>query len=217
MNINQTMKDVIFNLLVEKISLGFYEDGKQLVELDLADEFNVSRSPVREAIRQLVTYDLAVSIPHKGVFVKRLDSKKITEIFEPRNLLENYGIMKVKDSDIDERKKRLDELKEKILNNRKIAGNDFYIELDEELHNLLVDSGNNDTIVEVYHRNTCLVRPFRNKVLSDDKRLSDSIDEHVSLINAILDGNYEAACEINELHLNKALEVIIKTIEGNDN
>lgn len=208
MRINHTMKDSIFNILVDRISGGFYDEGEQLVELDLAEEFDVSRSPVREAIRQLVAYDLAISIPHKGIFVKKLDNKKMKEIFELRILLENYCISKI---DLLISEKFIEELKRirKEINDTNIDIKS-YTDVDEKLHNLLIDFGQNDTISEIYHRNISLVRTFRSASLIDETRYKESIDEHLVIIDSIIEGDYEKACIANERHLSKALDTILE-------
>lgn len=210
MKINHTMKDTIFDILVDRISSGYYEEGEQLVELDLADEFKVSRSPIREAIRQLVAYDLATSIPHKGIFVKRLDNKKMREIFELRILLENYCISKIIEPISNEIIKELESIREIIaVNNEKISIKTYTI-ADEKLHNLLITFGNNDTLSEIYYRNISLVRTFRGTSLTDDDRYDESIDEHLEIIDSIINGEFERACEANTKHLSKALETILR-------
>ena len=59
---------------------------------ELAEQLNVSRSPVREALKQLVDEGLAIEYPNKGVFVKEFTVKDIEEIYDVRILLESYAI-----------------------------------------------------------------------------------------------------------------------------
>lgn len=212
LDLNQTMKDKIYNVLVDKILMGEYVEGQQLVETELSEEFNVSRSPVREAIKQLVAYDLAYSIPHKGIFVRKFDKVKMEEIFELRILIENYCIRKTNTKLSKEYVQKLKQIKTEFDNYSGSTANKEYHMIDESLHNLLVTLGNNETIIEMYNRNLTLVRSFMVSSLRDKVRFEESFDEHKMLIDSLLEGDYEKACEINERHLKTALKVIVSNL-----
>ena len=210
MNINHTIKDSIFNILLDRITSRYYENGEQLIELDLAAEFNVSRSPVREAIRQLVAYDLATAIPHKGIFVKTLDDKKTIEIFEVRILIENHSISKLKDNMTDDIIEKITSIKNELNANADVVGNSDYINADEKLHSSLVIWGGNDTLTDFYLKKLSLVRYFSGTSLVDEDRFMAAIDEHNQIIDAIIDGDYQKACDVNSTHLQYALDIILK-------
>lgn len=212
MNLNQTMKDKVYEILVDKIMLGEYSEGEQLIELDLAEEFNVSRSPVREAIKQLVAYDLAYSIPHKGIFVRKFDKVKMEEIFELRILIENHCIRKTKTKLPKFYVDKLKRIRKEFDEYQGSTANRDYHKIDENLHNLLVALGNNQTIIEMYNRNLTLVRSFMVTSLKDRVRFEESFDEHKMLIDSLLDNDFEKACIINERHLKTALNVILSNL-----
>jgi len=73
----------------EKIFLGEYHNGDRILEQELADELNISRAPIREAIKDLTNQGLLKSIPNKGTFVIELSEKDIKEIFKIRTNLES--------------------------------------------------------------------------------------------------------------------------------
>ena len=87
-----TMKHQIYQILKKEICDGNFPPGQWLQEKELAEKLNVSRSPVREALKQLVDEGLAIEYPNKGVFVKEFTVKDIEEIYEVRILLESYAI-----------------------------------------------------------------------------------------------------------------------------
>ena len=87
-----TMREQVYQILRDNICRGVYAPGTRLQELDIAESLDVSRSPVREALRQLAADGLLLEIPNKGVYVKEFTSKDIEEIFDLRVMLEAYAI-----------------------------------------------------------------------------------------------------------------------------
>ena len=71
------LEDEIIDALREAIVTGTLSPGERLIEADLADEFGVSRAPLREAMRELTAQGLLVNIPRKGTFVVKLSRQDI--------------------------------------------------------------------------------------------------------------------------------------------
>ena len=88
----QTIADQVYSILKKNICEGQYPPGFWLQENELCEQLGVSRSPVREALRRLVSDGLVISIPNKGTFVKEFTCKDIDEIFDMRVMLEGYAI-----------------------------------------------------------------------------------------------------------------------------
>jgi DNA-binding GntR family transcriptional regulator len=86
-----TLRTGILEMLREAIMTGKLEPGAHLKENELAQQMSVSRSPVREALRQLEQEDLVVAVPNQGCFVKKYDSNEIEDIFRVRAALENLA------------------------------------------------------------------------------------------------------------------------------
>lgn len=87
----KTMQEVIFDTLKERIISGEYEPGQRLIANDLAEEFNISRMPVREALTRLATTGLVELIPYKGAIVNELTAEDFVEIFHIRGVLEGLA------------------------------------------------------------------------------------------------------------------------------
>lgn len=82
----------IFDLLRDRILNEEYEHGQKLNELSLASELKISRTPIREALKQLELEGLVESIPNKGVYVKGFSPRDIDDMFEIRLALEGLAI-----------------------------------------------------------------------------------------------------------------------------
>jgi len=81
----------VANVLSEAILEGDFKGGDQLVEMELQSRFGVSRSPLREAFRELEKQGLVVIVPRKGTYVRRVTRKDIEDIFPVRAELEGLA------------------------------------------------------------------------------------------------------------------------------
>ena len=86
-----SLRGKIFNILRQQILDGKYLPGDSLIETKLAEELGVSRTPIREAIRQLELEGLVDSIPNKGVIVRGISEKDIEDIYTIRKVLEGLA------------------------------------------------------------------------------------------------------------------------------
>lgn len=209
-----TMKHQIYQIIKKEICDGNYLPGQWLQEKELAEKMNVSRSPVREALKQLVDEGLAIEYPNKGVFVKEFSSKDIEEIYDVRIMLESYAIknsVKVITSinikDLMEILQNLSDCYEK---------NDIsnYIEYDTQLHQYIVKLGGNSLVSDIYKRIYSQVQQFRIYSLTTKKRFDDSIIEHRKVVENMIASNWKEADRINRIHLALAREEIINHIES---
>ena len=89
---NGSLGSQIFVLLRDRILNEEYDKGQKLNELALVRELNISRTPIREALKQLELEGLVESIPNKGVFVKGFSPRDIDDMFEIRKELESLAI-----------------------------------------------------------------------------------------------------------------------------
>jgi DNA-binding GntR family transcriptional regulator len=82
------LREIVLEALREAIVSGVLEPGERLMEIQLAEEMGVSRTPVREAIRKLELEGFVVMIPRKGAYVAGVSHKDVQDVFEIRRALE---------------------------------------------------------------------------------------------------------------------------------
>ncbi len=87
----KTMQEVIHDTIKQRIVTGMYSPGQRLIANDLAEELNVSRMPVREALTRLASTGLVELIPYKGAVVNELTAEDYVEIFHIRSVLEGLA------------------------------------------------------------------------------------------------------------------------------
>ena len=210
-----TMKHQIYQILKKEICDGNFPPGQWLQEKELAEKLNVSRSPVREALKQLVDEGLAIEYPNKGVLVKEFTVKDIEEIYEVRILLESYAIKNsvktITTSNIRELMEILHVLTKQYENNDLAS----YIETDTQLHQYIITLGGNSIVSDIYKRIYSQSQQFRIYSLTTKRRFDDSVIEHKQVVENICSGNWKEADRVNKIHLTLAREEIIEHFEGN--
>lgn len=208
----RTIRSQVYEIIKAQICSGVYPPGFWLQEQELANSLQVSRSPVREALRQLVSNGLADEIPNKGVFVRRFTSQDIDEIFELRILLENYAIRRNSGLPTPGQLSQLSTLLQELEGAHFAGDVSLYTELDDRLHLLIVEQGGNQLVAEVYDRVHNMVQQFRIYSLLAQTRFQDSLEEHRQLVTALLAGDYQSAVQINCTHLDSARQQILSQL-----
>ena len=213
----RTIKEQVYEILKKNILDGIYKPGERIQELKVAKKLNVSRSPVREAIKELIGEGLLVSVPNKSITVKKLSAREINDIFDFRNITEKYAIEKtVKNID-----KRITGKLNSIKNDFQELYNDNdlhkYCKVDSEFHNFLIESSGNTLLYQVVCNVMALIEQFRVISLSSQQRFEESLDEHVSIIDYILNKDEKSAWEVCQKHLDLARDEIITYLKNKNN
>ena len=204
-----TIKQQVYQYLHDSILKGEFKPGQRINEVEIAQDLKVSRSPVHSAIGELIGEGLLESINNKSVIVRKLSEKQVLDIMDFRNLVETFAIKKVCEHMTLDIKQKLLEFRNSFLTNNTYDHLVSYTDTDSKFHCFLVDSAGNDIISETYHRYTVLLTPFRLISLESRKRFTESIPEHIGIIDAILAKNDEEAIGINKSHLHLAGEQIV--------
>ena len=209
------LKQKIYQYLKDEICSGSYKSGQQVHEQELANRFKSSRSPVREALKQLVSDGLLEEYPNRGVFVRTYSPKDMQDIFDLRELLENYAIRHVGTiSPVNIR--QLNDLLTSLNRFHEADDLEHYIEEDAILHHKIVSMCKNDLIIDTYNRISNMTQQFRTYSLKSRQRFDDSVEEHTRLIRSLLDGNTEDAAATNKKHLSLARDAIIRYLKSSE-
>lgn len=175
----------VFRRIREEILAGKYTDGEELKEKNIGDELGVSRTPVREALRQLELEGLVSIIPNRGAFVVGVSLKDVKDIYEIRSLLEGLCAKWAADFIAEE---QIAELEENIFLTEfhDSKGNwEQVLELDNRFHEILYEASGSRELQHVlkdYHQ---YVQRIRRITLADPKRAKASRNEHKRIVEAI--------------------------------
>lgn len=146
----QSLKDVVLSSLRREVIEGLHKPGTHLVEQALADEYGVSRGPVREAILQLETEGLVRVLPRRGAVVTELSPREAYEIYKLRGYLERLAVQtpgfKLHEGDMARLQSMLAEMESLAVDDWMPA-----IQLDLDFHHVIVEGSNNRTLVQLYN------------------------------------------------------------------
>ena len=139
----------VSRILTEAILEGVLKGGDQLIEAELQKQFGISRSPLREAFRNLEKKGLVVIIPRRGTFVKRITRKDIEENFPVRAVLEGLAAeqahQKMTENALEQMSHVLQEMTEAVKENDTKA----YWRNHLEFHDIFIKASGNDILIDV--------------------------------------------------------------------
>ncbi|BBE29965.1 GntR family transcriptional regulator [Tepiditoga spiralis] len=193
--------DSIYKELERRIIELTMKPGEIINEKELAQEFDVSRTPVREALLKLAEKELVEIIPRKGTYVSQIDIKKIKNTYEIKMYLEalaaSLAAERATDEEVEEMLKVIEELKK--LNPKK----DYkkYIELDQLFHKLTRDASRNSMLIEYLENLNIITERFLQYiqyVVSDSTWYIESV---ILIAQAIKDRDSKKASKEAEEHV----------------
>lgn len=216
--IANTIRDQVYQLLKEEICDGKYEPGYWLQEKEVADRLRVSRSPVREALRQLTRDGLVRDIPNKGVFVREFSIRDIQDVFDLRIMMESFALLHTDPGLDTASKETLLEMLGRIEQGHTQGDRKTYIEADILFHHYLIELCGNDFLVKAYGDIYSMIKQFCIYSLIDLQRFDESMVEHREIAHAVVTGQLEEAERLDRRHLEltkeKLAEVLRTRLEG---
>lgn len=209
---NYSLRGFVYQRLKDDILGGKYKDKEELREIAISEELGVSRTPVREALRQLELEKLVTIIPNKGAFVNEISGKDIKDVYMIRSRLEGMCARLACENITD---KQIEELEENVYLAEFHASRghmEQMAELDNNFHRILYEACNSrmlQNILEEYHQ---YVIRIRRTTLSTKGRSIACNGEHRAIMEAIKERNADKAEELVTIHVTKAYENIAKTL-----
>lgn len=193
--------DIIADEIEGLIFEGTFADSARLDEVQLAERFSVSRTPVREALARLALSGLVEQIPRRGVFVRQPGPVELIEMFEVMAELEAV-CARLAATRIS--KEALGELNgENAACDRAVAGDDpdEYYRHNESFHAIIYRQAGNSFLQQEALRLHRRLQPFRRTQLRLRGRLAQSMSEHEAIVAALTEGDGEKAARIMRAHI----------------
>ena len=187
--------------LADEIVRGVLAPGAPLDETDIARRFSVSRTPVREALRQLAASGLVEARAHRGAVVARPTIERLTGMFEAMAELEALcaGLAAERMTPVERHKLEAVHEELRVLSH---AGNpDRFHEVNERFHNTIYAGAHNTYIGEMTLTTRVRVQPFRRAQFRNLGRLAKSHAEHDRVVVAILRGDRISAASAMRAHI----------------
>ncbi|MEN6412164.1 MAG: GntR family transcriptional regulator [Veillonellales bacterium] len=205
----QPLREVVCETLREAIVNGVLKPGERLMEIQLAEELGVSRTPVREAIRKLELEGFVIMIPRRGTYVADLSIKDVNEVFEVRTSLDVLAAGLAAERITDEELEQMERLLVQIGEYIEQGDMDKIVEADSQFHDILYQASRNDRLVGIINNLREQLTRFRSMSMSYPGRLKNTLEEHGRLVEAIAARDVELAQQLATEHMENSEQTLL--------
>lgn len=208
------LRDVVFKTLRQAILTGELKPGERLMEIHLANKLGVSRTPIREAIRQLELEGLVIMVPRKGAQVASITEKSLTDVLEVRLALEKLAV-ELACKRISYEQKEI--LKEKMLEFEQLAGTDdasLIARADVAFHDAIFESTGNMRLGQMVNNLAEQMYRYRFEYIKDRFGHEKLVSEHRLIYDAIIRADIEEATKQISVHIKNQEDSIINQIRS---
>ncbi|SFE53585.1 GntR family transcriptional regulator [Alteribacillus iranensis] len=207
--IHKTVTTATYEKLKADISAGKYKPGDHLLLKQLSEDLQVSRTPIRDALIRLQEEGLVEAKPHRGMYVRKLKEKDISNYYQTRAVLEGLGAKLAAENIKQEETQVLEDFinrMEKVLIHREDQGDEAIIKLNNSLHDYIFKIADNEVLDRLRRTLASPIALIRATSWIDSERKYEVFKEHEKLIIEIIAKNPERAKEAAENHIHKAWE-----------
>lgn len=203
---HQSLHGAVTKSLRDAILKGRFKPGERLTESNLAQMFQVSRNPIREALRALQTEGLVEVNPRKGARVRLVSDEEAEEVIELRADLEGINARNAARRCDDEMRAVLQKILEEGNEIAKQPDTERLMSINDRFHNVLADAGKNRYLADY-------VRTLRERTLwlfasARNDRAIESWEEHAAILEAVITGDAELASLLASRHVRKVGELV---------
>ena len=202
----KSLRGQVFDKIRSDILNGKYKRGEELVESSIGKELGISRTPVREAIRQLELEGLVQLVPNKGAVVTGLSEKDVRDIYLIRARLEGLAARMAAKNITPE---LLDAMEETVVLSEYHAKKEHYeqvCEMDSKFHKLLYKASGSRILEHTLTDFHQYVQRVRMASIMKKRRMEKSNDEHDAILTAIREHDEEKAELVATRHISNTVE-----------
>lgn len=203
-----SLRGRVYESIREDILSGRYEQNTELKEAAIGAELGVSRTPVREALRQLELEGLVHIIPNRGAYVNMITAKDVQDIYVLRSMLEGLCAKWATEYIT---KEQLDDLEETLCLSEYHTRKGNYEklwELDSQFHEQLYSAANSRILNHILSDFHDYVKRVRKATIASEDRSVRSTEEHRAIFEAIRDKDAIRAEALARQHVKRAIESI---------
>ena len=199
----------VYRVLKTEIIKGSLKTGSKLFEGKIAEQMCVSRTPVREALRELAAEGFIKLTKNHGAIINDYSIEDIQEILQIRRVWEGLAariVAKIiKEEEIKEAEKLVKQMGP-LVNKCDVLA---FGEIATKLHGLILNIYGNKQLIRIYNNLNDLIYRFRIKSLSVPGRLKHSLKEHQEIVKALKRKDSEQAGRLSQKHIENVLKNIL--------
>jgi DNA-binding GntR family transcriptional regulator len=203
-NQNLSLRGRVFTQIQNDILNGYYKPGDSLIETKLSEQLGVSRTPIREALRQLELEGLVYSVPNKGVVVKGISSKDIEDIYAIRMRIEGlaarWAAEKITDEELEELKQAV-ELEGFYTKKHNL---DQLLQFDSKFHEIIYRACKSKPLTHTLSSFHNFIQRARFLSMNTPGRAKLALNEHKAILRALMERNADLAEKLAVEHVRNA-------------
>lgn len=211
--ISSALSDKIYQKLYKRIVAGRLRPGQRITELQIANSEGVSQAPVREALKRLAEDRLVELVPRSGCFIANPAKEDIICLFDIRKRLESLALEYAFDRFDLKKAKKLREQFEQCLTLEQSKMVSSEIKLDEQLHEFICKSSGSDDLYSLISKLLARIQLFRIKEAANIERARLAIDQHIKILDAIINGDRVQAEQLLLYHIEESQHYFSKIFE----
>lgn len=181
---HQTLREKILETIRDAILKGSLKPGERVSEPDLAERFGISRTPIREAFRQLESEGYLQVIPRKGAVVASLTERDVEEFYAIKIILEGFAARMAAEQLSDKDIERLETINERLQKLADEGDVKNFFKVHDEFHEVFIKASGNEKLLELINQLVMKFKRLRLASLSQPGRMDISVKEHEQLIDA---------------------------------
>jgi len=186
---HMTLRESILETIRDAIISGSLKPGEKVAEPELAERFGISRTPIREAFRQLESEGYLTVVPRKGAVVVTFSQRDVEEFYAIKSILEGYAARKACEKLTPREIDKLQSINDKL---RVLADEGdvrHFFKVHDNFHELFVRAADNDKLTEMILNLVGRFQRLRIASLSLSGRMAFSVQEHQKIIDAFRNGD----------------------------
>jgi len=200
----------VYRQLRERIINGAVPPDFRLIELAIAAEFGVSRTPVREALKRLAAEDLVIADPTRGMIVHAPDATEIEDVFVLRESLDGLAARlaahRIRPSELARLRLIVESMRTALAGERR----EDIIIANQRFHDVIYGAAGNKALSRVAGNVRDFVRRFSTLPMASPDRVEHVLHEHEAILEALENHDPEAATAASNVHLQAAREYLIR-------
>lgn len=205
---NKTAAEFVFEQIQRDIVVGRLRPGQRLIERELTERFQISRTPVREALQRLVRTQLAVNIAYRGVVVRSLSLEHARNLYDLRRGIEGIAAYLAAARATEAELNDITDVYDQIHALTQEGQRDEVMLMNNQFHRAIAEASHNELLVERIDDLWTHVNLVRSRAWRDNRRTESSRREHEVILRALVERQPEAAREAVEHHVQRSWSVV---------
>lgn len=209
---HQTLREKILETIREAIIKGSLKPGEKVAEPELAERFGISRTPIREAFRQLESEGYLTVIPRKGAVVASLSEREVEEFYAIKSILEGYAARMAAAVLTEKDLEKLESLNARLQQLADEGDVKTFFRVHNEFHEVFLKASNNEKLMELINQLMLKFNRLRMASLALPGRMHISVKEHARIIEAFRKKDGETADNLVKKTASYGGQVLIQSM-----